>query len=411
MASLGGARLGLCVLRSEPLAGASLFCCHRQSSKLNTLLISKGVVHKICSRRRSAIAGQKQRELWDFDLMDFKNELNIADKSRQFRRFITDPGLARTVYKCIKPTKPRAHEPIIMEFNPGPGIVTRTLLDAGSRVVVLECQTDYLPYLQRLQNNTDGQLDVVHCDFFRLDPLGYGSMLPPAMYSDTLFENLGISKVPWTADVPVKVFGVFSKKNESNFFWKNIYSIYEGRSIYRYGRLELNMFISEMQYKKLTSKPGDMSNYKSLTALYQTACDIELLHMEPWSSFFIPSKFRGLSIPKCASLPNEHMCLVRFTPRRNLFTQTLTPDSGRTFVIMLRQFLARRKAKLIDRLNSFDPGNAYDIMKAIGLPENIETGNVHPEQYKLLFEAIQTSESFNNNWISEASENIHCLAY
>ncbi|XP_053315756.1 dimethyladenosine transferase 2, mitochondrial [Spea bombifrons] len=410
MSSLGGARLALCVLRSGSLAGPSLLYCFRQYPKRNMLAMApKGAVQSICSRALSAMAGQRESETWDIDLMDHSNELRIADSSKQFRRFIADPSLARTVVKCLRPWEHGASGPVIFECNPGPGFVTQTLLDAGAKVVALESQTDFLPSLQALKNNADGQLSVVYCDFFKLDPLGHGSMAPPAMYSETLFEDLGINPVPWSADVPVRIFGVFSQRNESNFLWKNIFSIYEKRSIYRYGRIELNMYISEKQYRKLITPPGNMRDYQALSALYQVACDIQLLHMEPWSSFMTPSRFRGMAIPRSVLLPNDHMCLVKFTPRRDLFTEYLTPTSSNMFVIMLKQCLARRKVKLMDRLNSWDPGNGLDLIRAVGLPEDIKTGNITPDQYKLLFEAMEHSESFGKNCLfPEMLENVHC---
>ncbi|KAG8444380.1 hypothetical protein GDO86_009533 [Hymenochirus boettgeri] len=351
MTSIGGTRLGQCILRIGTLTLGSRHCCYKQSPDIPALMVAPNV-HLIPYRQLSVVAGRKKIKPSPIDLQDFSHAIKIAKSSRHLRRFITDTDLTKTVLKCLQPWDQRAAGPIILECNPGPGIFTKTLLDAGARVVALESNTDFIPSLQVLQNNLDGKLKVVHCDFFKLDPLGEGSMQPPAMYSSTLFDLLGISEAQWTADVPFQVFGIFSQRNESKILWKHIYNIYERRSIYRYGRIELNVFISEKQYMKLTSQPGDMRNYQALSALYQAAYDIHLLHMEPWSSFLTPSRFKGPAIPKSVVVPNDHLCLVRMTPKRNLFTDCLTAANGNSFIAMVKQCLGKRRAKLIDRLKN-----------------------------------------------------------
>ncbi|MBN3296418.1 TFB2M transferase, partial [Amia calva] len=282
----------------------------------------------------------------------------------------------------------------------GPGVLTRTLLNSGAqRIVALESDKAFLPDLQVLENSLDGQLEVVHCDFFKLDPIGQGTMRPPAMYSEKLFNNLGISEVPWTEDVPVKVVGIFSQRNERNMLWKLVYALYERLSIFRYGRVELLMFISEKEYTKLVCSPGDMKNYMALGCLWQMACDIQLLHKEPWSSFLTTSK--SSAVPKSIQLTNDHLCLVRITPRRDLFSATLTPSNTSTLVMMIKQCLAKRKAKLADRLNSWSPGSGAKLLRQVDLPEDILTGLVYPEEYKRLFEAMEHSEEFTQSWLYE----------
>ncbi len=53
--------------------------------------------------------------------------------------------------------------------------------------------------------------------------------------------------ISW-ADVPVKVVGIFSQRNEKNMLWKLVYNLFERHSIFHYGRVELIMFISQKEY-------------------------------------------------------------------------------------------------------------------------------------------------------------------
>ncbi|XP_010019067.1 PREDICTED: dimethyladenosine transferase 2, mitochondrial, partial [Nestor notabilis] len=287
-----------------------------------------------------------------------------------------------------------------------PGVLTRTLLNAGVRVVALESNPAFLPNLQSLENSLDGQLKVIYGDFYRLDPLT-GTLKPPAMRSEKLFETMGVEAVPWRADSPVKIFGIFPQSKERLRLWRHLLALYECSSIYRYGRVELNIFISEKEYKVLTGKPGNASAYQAITVLCQLGCEIELLHMEPWSSFLTNLKNGGLAIPKSMRLPNDHLCLVRLTPQQNLFTGGLTPTNSPIFTFMVKQYLAKPKSRLIDRLNSWSLDNSSQLLRELEIPENAQTRNVYPEDYKRLFEALQNSNVFTETWWhDEVFENI-----
>ncbi|XP_035420664.1 dimethyladenosine transferase 2, mitochondrial [Cygnus atratus] len=315
------------------------------------------------------------------------------------RRFIACPRLARTVQRCLRAA--RGPQPVVLECGPGPGILTRTLLNAGVRVVALESHSVFLPNLQSLENSLDGQLKVIYGDFFRLDPLVTGTVKPPAVCSDQLFEAMGIAAVPWRADVPVKIFGILPQKKERNTLWRLLFILYEGSSIFRYGRVELNIFISEKEYKVLTAKPGESRAYQALSVLCQVGCEIQLLHMEPWSSFVTNSKNKGLAVSKSTWLPNDHLCLVRLTPQRDLFSGGLKPTNSATFIFMVKQCLAKRKSRLTDRLNSWSLDNCGQLLKALEIPTDVETGNLYPEDYKRLFEALQNSNVFTESWFHD----------
>ncbi|NXG51374.1 TFB2M transferase, partial [Psilopogon haemacephalus] len=316
-------------------------------------------------------------------------------------RFIACPQLARTVQRCLQGGAGPGPQPVLVECAPGPGILTRTLLNAGVRVVALESNSAFLLNLQSLENSLDGQLKVIHCDFFRLDPLGTGAVKPPAMCSDTLFETMGVAAVPWRADVPVKIFGILPHRKERNTLWRLLFALYECSSIYRYGRIELNFFIGEKEYKVLTAKPEDARAYQALTVLWQVGCEIQLLHMEPWSSFVTNLKTGGLAVPKTTWLPNDHLCLVRLTPQQNLFTGGLKPTNSPAFIFMVKQCFAKPKSRLIDRLNSWSLDIGGKLLKELEIPKNAKTRDLYPEDYRRLFEALQTSDMFTETWFHD----------
>ncbi|CAM9877178.1 unnamed protein product [Bubo scandiacus] len=317
------------------------------------------------------------------------------------RRFIACPQLARTVQRCLQSGAGPGPQPVLLECAPGPGILTRTLLNAGIRVVALENNLAFLPNLQSLENSLDGQLKVIYGDFFRLDPLVTGTVKPPAMCSDKLFETIGVEAVPWSADVPVRVFGIIPQIKERIILWRLLFALYECSSIYKYGRVELNIFVSEKEYKVLTGKTGDLRAYQALSILWQVGCEIQLLHMEPWSSFLTNLKNRGLAVPKSMWLPNDHLCLVRLTPRQNLFTGGLKPTNSSTFIFLVKQCLAKPKYRLTDRLNSWSLDSDGKLLRELEIPKNAATRDLYPEDYRRLFEALQNSNMFTETWFHD----------
>jgi len=66
-------------------------------------------------------------------------------------------------------------------------------------------------FIQSLENSLDGQLKVIYGDFFRLDPLVSGTVKPPAMCSDKLFETMGVAAVPWRAGICIHLLQIHLK--------------------------------------------------------------------------------------------------------------------------------------------------------------------------------------------------------
>ncbi|XP_006871332.1 PREDICTED: dimethyladenosine transferase 2, mitochondrial-like [Chrysochloris asiatica] len=338
---------------------------------------------------------------------DIEESSSWVSKCRlDHKRYVTNRRLAESLAQILQ--RKQKTPQLVLECNPGPGILTQALLKTGARVVALESDKTFIPHLESLGKNLDGQLDVVHCDFFKLDPRNGTLVRPPIMISQMLFQNLGIQALPWSAGIPLKVIGIFPIKSEKKALWKLIYDLYSCTSIYRYGRVELNMFITEKEYQKLMAKPKNTNLYQALSVLWQVACDIKLLRMEPWSSFDFYTQNGQLEKTKTkhrelSELIQQNLYFIRMTPRRKLFTENLTPINFDIFFQMLKQCFGKRNAKLADHLHSLSPVDAKDILMQIRKHENMKISNMCPEDFKRLFETIECSKDYTYKWLCDDS--------
>lgn len=89
----------------------------------------------------------------------------LADK-RFGQHFLLDLNLTRKIAGLAAPLE-GAH---VLEVGPGPGGLTRALLEGGAaRVVAVEKDRRFMPLLRELEAEWDGRLQIVEADALRLD--------------------------------------------------------------------------------------------------------------------------------------------------------------------------------------------------------------------------------------------------
>ena len=92
----------------------------------------------------------------------------------------------------------KKHKLIFFISKKGVGFLTEELVKAGApRVATLESDKALLPFTEELAKCHSDRLQCVYGDVTRLDPIGEGAVLLPAMTSADLFQILGVKSSPW----------------------------------------------------------------------------------------------------------------------------------------------------------------------------------------------------------------------
>ena len=88
----------------------------------------------------------------------------LADKSFG-QHFLLDLNITRKIARLAGPLEGQT----VIEVGPGPGGLTRALLEAGAHVVAVEKDPRFLPLLEELAAAADGRLTLVQGDALKVD--------------------------------------------------------------------------------------------------------------------------------------------------------------------------------------------------------------------------------------------------
>jgi 16S rRNA (adenine1518-N6/adenine1519-N6)-dimethyltransferase len=90
----------------------------------------------------------------------------VAARKRLGQHFLLDLNLTRKIARLAGPLDGES----VIEVGPGPGGLTRALLEAGARVVAVEKDERFIPILGEIAARADGRLTVIRADALTLDP-------------------------------------------------------------------------------------------------------------------------------------------------------------------------------------------------------------------------------------------------
>jgi 16S rRNA (adenine1518-N6/adenine1519-N6)-dimethyltransferase len=149
------------------------------------------------------------------------------------QHFLLDLNITRKIARLAGPLDGRA----VIEVGPGPGGLTRALLEVGARVIAVEKDRRFLPLLAELADAADGALTVIEADALAVDEAALLTEHAPGL------ESHVVSNLPYNVGTALLIkwlTGSFRSAGMALMFQKEVADrIVAGAGAEAYGRLSV----------------------------------------------------------------------------------------------------------------------------------------------------------------------------
>jgi 16S rRNA (adenine1518-N6/adenine1519-N6)-dimethyltransferase len=220
------------------------------------------------------------------------------------QHFLLDLNVTRKIARLAGPLEGRA----VIEVGPGPGGLTRALLEAGARVIAVEKDARFLPLLGELAAAADGALTLVEADALRIDEAALLDQHAPGLPLRI------VSNLPYNVGTPLLV------------KWLSGPAPWEAMAL---------MFQKEVA-RRIVAQPGE-DDYGRLAVISQAAARVDLAMSLPARAFTPPPKVESAVVlftprddrPRGALLAAlETVTQAAFGQRRKMMRSSLKPLGG-----------------------------------------------------------------------------------
>lgn len=249
------------------------------------------------------------------------------------QNFLFDLNLTRRIARSAGDISGKT----VIEIGPGPGVLTRALLQEGARVIAIERDTRFQGAMEELADTYPGQLTLVIGDALEQDPL----KLCPAGETPEIIANL-----PFNIATPLI------------FKWLDNAQQYAGMT------LTLQREVAE----RIAAAPRS-KEYGRLSVMTQWQCSTSALFKIPPRAFIPP--------PKVTSM------VIRLVPRGQPLA-TADPDTLRRAV---KAAFGQRRKMLRSSLKTLNVDTA-PLLEAADIPPTARAEELTVEQFCALARAL-----------------------
>jgi 16S rRNA (adenine1518-N6/adenine1519-N6)-dimethyltransferase len=173
------------------------------------------------------------------------------------QHFLLDLNVTRKIARLAGPLEASA----VIEVGPGPGGLTRALLEAGARVIAIEKDRRFLPLLAELTSAAEGRLEVLEADALEVDEARVLADLAPGLPARI------VANLPYNVGVPLLI-----------------------KWLREAGRFEsLTLMFQKEVAARIAAHPGQ-ADYGRLSVIAQAVADCAVVMSLPARAFTPPPK-------------------------------------------------------------------------------------------------------------------------
>ncbi len=220
------------------------------------------------------------------------------------QHFLLDLNVTRKIARLAGPLDGRA----VIEVGPGPGGLTRALLEAGAMVIAVEKDARFLPLLGQLAAAADGRLILIEADALDVDETELLASHAPGLPAQV------ISNLPYNVGAPLLV------------KWLHMAARFEGLTL---------MFQKEVA-ERIAARAGSGA-YGRLGVLSQAVTEAQIVMNLPARAFTPPPKVES-AVVQLRPLPDgpsaelltalERVTQAAFGQRRKMLRSSLKSLGG-----------------------------------------------------------------------------------
>jgi 16S rRNA (adenine1518-N6/adenine1519-N6)-dimethyltransferase len=228
-------------------------------------------------------------------LRDVLADAGLTPRKRFGQHFLLDLNICRKIARLAGPLAGAT----VIEVGPGPGGLTRALLEAGARVIAVEKDVRFLPILAGLAAAAPGQLSLVHADALDAEE---------AALTGGLSAHI-VANLPYNVATPLLIkwlTGPFRPTSMTLMFQKEV-------------------------AQRIAAAPGS-GDYGRLSVIAQAVCDVETVMDLPPRAFTPPPKVASAVVrltPKPSRPPDDLLAALQavtaaaFGQRRKMLRSSL----------------------------------------------------------------------------------------